>query len=225
MKKTIAYLMVIVAAIIVATTVLYNQKNERRLPVINPADVNQALVDSSLHHKGVDHTILDFNLTNQLGEEVNQSIIENKVVISNFFFATCPVICPKMSSQVMRVHEHYLENDDVIILSHTVWPEVDSVEVLREYGERFNADPKRWQFLTGDKHHLYNLARKSYLVAPSINDTTFDQGGEGDFIHTENVVLIDHKKRIRGFYDGTDSTAINQLIIDIQILLDAKNNQ
>ncbi len=127
-----------------------------------------------------------------------------------------------MSNQLKRVHDQYLTNDNVIILSHTVWPEVDSVEALFEYGERYGADPKKWLFLTGDKHHLYDLARKSYLVAPSINDTTFDQGGEGDFIHTENIVLIDKKRRIRGFYDGTDSTEVSLLIGDIQILLGSK---
>ena len=127
-----------------------------------------------------------------------------------------------MNNQLSRVHDKYVNNDDVIILSHTVWPEIDTIEVLKEYGERYEADSKRWQFLTGDKHHLYNLARKSYLVAPSVNDTNFDQGGEGDFIHTENIVLIDKKRRIRGFYDGTDSLEVSQLIEDVQILLEQK---
>jgi len=219
MKKTVYYLIVIAIAIVVATSILYQQKHERKLPILNPTDVNNALVDSSLHHKGVDHTILDFQLTNQNGEKVTQEVIKNKVVVANFFFATCPTICPIMNGQLSRVHDEYLNENSVIILSHTVWPEVDSVEVLKEYGELYDADPARWQFLTGDKHHLYNLARKSYLVAPSVNDTSFDQGGEGDFIHTENIVLIDKKRRIRGFYDGTDSLEVNQLIVDVQVLL------
>ena len=223
MKKTIVYLIVVGIVIsVIATSILYEQKHERKLPILNPTDVNDALVDSSLHNKGVDHTILDFHLTNQNGENITQEIIKNKVVVANFFFATCPSICPIMNSQLSRVHDKYLKNDNVMILSHTVWPEVDSVEVLKEYGERYGADVKRWHFLTGDKHHLYNLARKSYLVAPSVNDTSFDQGGDGDFIHTENIVLIDKKRRIRGFYDGTDSLAVNQLIVDVQILLDQK---
>ena len=144
------------------------------------------------------------------------------MTLNNFFFVTCPAICPKMNSQVMRVHNAYNKNDHVIILSHTVWPEVDTPSVLKEYAERYNANTKNWQFLTGDKHELYRLARKSYLVSPSINDTSFDQGGVGDFIHTENVVLIDDKKRIRGFYDGTDSLRVNQLIQDIQLLLSSE---
>ena len=223
MKKTIVYLLVITISIIaVATSILYEQKHERKLPILNPTDVNHALVDSSLHNKGVNHTILDFHLINQNGENVTQEIIKDRVVVANFFFATCPTICPIMNSQLSRVHAEYIENNNVIILSHTVWPEMDSVEALKEYGERFEADSKRWQFLTGDKHHLYNLARKSYLVAPSIRDTNFDQGGEGDFIHTENIVLIDKKRRIRGFYDGTDSLEVSQLIEDVQILLDHK---
>ena len=107
-------------------------------------------------------------------------------------------------------------------MSHTVWPEIDTVEVLKDYASRYEADSRRWQFLTGDKYHLYNLARKSYLVAPSEHDPNFDQGGEGDFIHTENIVLIDKRKRIRGFYDGTDSIEVSQLIEDVQILLEQK---
>lgn len=223
MKKSIVYLIVIAISVIaVATFILYEQKYERKLPILNPTDVNAALVDSSLQNKGINHTILDFHLTNQNGENVSQEIIKDRVVVANFFFATCPSICPIMNSQLSRVHAEYLKNNNVIILSHTVWPEVDSVEVLKEYGERYNANPKRWQFLTGDKHHLYHLARKSYLVAPSLQDTNFDQGGEGDFIHTENIVLIDKKRRIRGFYDGTNSLEVSQLIQDVQILLDHK---
>lgn len=223
MKKTIVYLIVVAISIIaIATFILYEQKHERKLPILNPTDVNGALVDSALQNKGVNHTVLDFHLTNQDGKTVTQEIIKERVVIANFFFATCPTICPIMSSQLSRVHNEYLKDNNVIILSHTVWPEMDSAEVLKEYGERYDADSKRWQFLTGNKHHLYNLARKSYLVAPSINDTNFDQGGEGDFIHTENIVLIDKKRRIRGFYDGTDSLEVSQLIEDVQILLDNK---
>jgi len=220
MKKTVVYLGVLAIAMVVATIILYNQKHERKLPILNPTDVNNALVDSSLHNKGVDHTILDFHLTNQNGENVTEDIVENKVVVANFFFATCPTICPIMNNQLSRVHTAYLTNDNVVILSHTVWPEVDTVEALKEYADLYSANSKRWLFLTGDKHHLYDLARKSYLVAPSINDTSFDQGGEGDFIHTENIVLIDKKRRIRGFYDGTDSLEVNQLIGDVRVLLD-----
>ena len=223
MKKIIVYLVVIAFSIIaIATSILYEQKHERKLPILNPTDVYPALVDSSLHNKGVNHTILDFHLTNQNGENVTQEIIKDRVVVANFFFATCPTICPIMNNQLSRVHHKYVNNDDVIILSHTVWPEIDTFEALKEYGDRYAADSKRWQFLTGDKHHLYNLARKSYLVAPSVNDTNFDQGGEGDFIHTENIVLIDKKRRIRGFYDGTDSLEVSQLIEDVQILLEHK---
>jgi len=223
MKKIIVYLVVIAFSIIaIATFILYEQKNERKLPILNPTDVYPALVDSSLHNKGINHTILDFHLINQNGDSVTQEIINDRVVVANFFFATCPTICPIMNNQLSRVHDKYVNNDDVIILSHTVWPEIDTFEVLKEYGERYKADSKRWQFLTGDKHHLYNLARKSYLVAPSVNDTNFDQGGEGDFIHTENIVLIDKKRRIRGFYDGTEPLEVSQLIEDVQILLEQK---
>lgn len=223
MKRTILSLILVAVIIItIATFILYEEKYERKLPILNPTDVNYVLVDSSLHNKGVNHTILDFQLINQNGENVSQEIIKDKVVVANFFFATCPTICPLMNNQLSRVHDKYLYNNGVIILSHTVWPEIDTVEALKDYGNRYEADSRRWQFLTGDKYHLYNLARKSYLVAPSEHDPNFDQGGEGDFIHTENIVLIDKRRRIRGFYDGTDSIEVSQLIEDVQILLEHK---
>lgn len=225
MKGVIALILVVIIGAVVVVNMQYDQVEKRVLPILNPTDVNKALVDSSLHNKGLNHTILDFNLINQNGESVTQNIIKNKVVISDFFFTTCPGICPKMTNQIKRVHDEFLNDDHVIILSHTVWPEVDSAEVLKAYAELHDAQAKRWQFLTGDKEHLYKLARQSYLVAPSITDTNYDQGGEGDFIHTTNVALIDKKRQIRGFYGGTDSVEIQQLIDDIYLLLESNNDQ
>ena len=118
-----------------------------------------------------------------------------------------------------RIYNHFKGNDKVILLSHTVLPERDSVPVLKDYSLQYEADPEQWLFLTGDKPHLYDLARKSYLVAPSLKDTNFTHGSENDFIHTENFVLVDNQKRIRGYYDGTDSTEVNELILDIEELL------
>jgi len=221
MKKVIALLSIVAIGAVIVMIMQKEQLEKRVLPILNPTDVNKALVDSSLHNKGINHTILDFNLTNQNGEQVDQNLIKDKIVISDFFFTTCPGICPKMTNQLKRVHDEFLENDNVILLSHTVWPEVDSVETMKAYADLYEADAKRWQFLTGDKNHLYKLARQSYLVAPSITDTTFDQGGEGDFIHTTNVSLVDRKRQIRGFYNGVDSVEIKQLIEDVYLLLEA----
>ncbi len=164
MKKTILYLTVVAISIIaIATFILFEQKHQRKLPILNPTDVNHALVDSSLHNKGVNHTILDFQLINQNGENVSQEIIKDKVVVANFFFATCPTICPIMNNQLSRIHDKYLYNNDVIILSHTVWPEIDTVEVLKDYGERYEADSRRWQFLTGREEACYTIWREKVI--------------------------------------------------------------
>ncbi len=208
---------IIGAIIVVYMTSLQQQK--RLLPILNPNEINPSLVDSSLQQKGIGHLISPFNLIDQDGNSVNESIIDNKIVITDFFFTTCPSICPKMTSQLKRVHDYFIDNDNIIILSHTVWPEVDSVSVLKDYSLQYEANNDRWKFLTGMKVHLYDLARKSYFVAPSIEDTNFKHGDENDFVHTENVVLIDSKKRIRSYYDGTEKLEIDNLILDIEALL------
>ena len=159
------------------------------------------------------HRIADFSLTNQDGETFNSKNLEGKFYVTDFFFTTCPTICPDMSSQLQRVQKKYSNLDDFLIISHTVQPEIDSPEVLKEYAELYEADTKRWIFLTGDKKTIYDLARKSYFAAVTEGD-----GGVDDFIHTENFVLVDKEKRIRGFYDGTSAKSVDQLIVDIEIL-------
>ncbi|MEC7128375.1 MAG: SCO family protein, partial [Bacteroidota bacterium] len=160
-----------------------------------------------------------FNLVDQHGLEVSENVIENKVVVVDFFFVSCGSICPIMTKNLKRVHDFYKKNHNVLILSHTVWPEMDSVSVLNNYANEHDANYETWRFLTGEKKELYRLARKDYMVVPAINDPNYQHGSEADFIHTENVVLIDKKKRIRGYYDGTDENAMKKLVSDIGKLL------
>lgn len=220
MKNLIPLLLVVGVGIAIATYMISEQNQKRTLPYISPADVNKVLVDSSLHNKGTNHTILPFNLINQFGDSINESAINNKIVIANFFFTTCPTICPKMNNKLNWVYDSIKEEKDVMILSHSVWPEIDTVEAMYTYSTQFDITTDSWYFLTGDKEQLYKLARQSYLVAPSVFDTTFDQGGEGDFIHTENVVLVDKEKHIRGIYDGLNDQEMKQLIDDVYLLLE-----
>jgi protein SCO1/2 len=217
MKSVWAVLLIFTIAVIAATYLLSDVK--RQLPVINPKDVNPDLVDESLHNKGVDHQILPFNLQNQEGEWITEKSVAGKILVVDYFFTTCPSICPMMTGELMKVNEHFKTTQKVMILSHTVWPEVDSVSVMKEYAGRYNADVSTWQFLTGSKSHLYALARKSYLIVPDAHDANYSHGSENDFIHTENVALIDTKGRIRGFYDGTDALDIQRLIEDIELLI------
>ncbi len=220
MKKTIlAFSAIIFVGVIAIFFIVKEEESKRKIPILNPNDVNPLLVDSSIQSKGIGHLITGFNLINQDGEKVNESVIKDKIVVADFFFTSCPSICPKMTSQLQRVQEEFKNEDRVMILSHTVWPERDSVPLLKNYAEQYNADKSKWLFLTGNKVHLYDLARKSYLVAPSLTDTNFTHGSENDFVHTENFVLVDAKKRIRGYFDGTDKEEVDNLILDIKELL------
>lgn len=189
--------------------IIANQK----LPVYNPGMINPDLVDESKQNITKNHRIADFSLINQNGETFTQKNLQDKFYVTDFFFTTCPNICKDMSSQMVRVQKAYKNMDDFLIVSHSVSPKYDTPKVLTEYGERYGADFDKWVFLTGDKKEIYNLARKSYFAA-----TTEGDGGEDDFIHTENFVLVDKEKRIRGYYDGTNPEAVDRLIDDIEIL-------
>jgi len=188
-------------------------KGNRSLPVYTPVMINPELVDESLRDERVKHRIASFELIDQDEEIFDQSQLDGKYYVSDFFFTTCPTICPNMSAQLQRVQAAYMEDEDFMIVSHTVQPEVDSAETLKAYAELYEASPTKWVFLTGNKKVIYDLARKSYFAA-----TTEGDGGVNDFIHTENFILVDKEKRIRGFYDGTSEESVDQLIEDISIL-------
>ena len=183
-----------------------------RLPVYQPASVNNELVDSTIVHKINYHKISDFSLTNQNGEIVTQKKYDNKIYVADFFFTTCQSICPIMTKNMKDLQDKLIEDSEILLLSHTVFPEIDSVEILKKYAIDNSVIDSKWDLVTGDKKEIYDLARKSYLAA---KDNNFS---EYDLIHTENFVLIDKKKQIRGFYDGTDKEEINRLINDIKIL-------
>lgn len=192
----------------------YHNPNNK-LKVINPSDVNHHLVDSSVAHINEGHTIAPFSFTNQLGETITEKNTAGKIYVTNFFFTTCGSICPKMTKQLQRVQSEFASDDNLLILSHTVNPSTDSVPKMKAYADRFEANHAKWWFLTGSKEELYKMARKSYLVVPDMEDPDFKHGDESDFIHTENFVLIDPDKRIRGMYDGTNPDEVTNLIQDI----------
>ena len=188
-------------------------KEDRVLPIYSPAMINPELVDESKQNVTKGHRIADFQLINQDGEEITNNDFDGFYYVTDFFFTTCPTICPSMSAQMQRVQKKYMDDEDFKILSHTVQPEVDSVPVLKEYANLYEANPNKWIFVTGSKKVIYDLARKSYFAAVTEGD-----GGPNDFIHTENFVLVDKDKRIRGFYDGTSAESVDKLIVDIEIL-------
>ena len=159
------------------------------------------------------HKVTDFSLVSQDGKTITQNDFKNKIYVTDFFFVNCEGICPLMSDQLVRVADAYKTNPDVLLLSHTVKPEEDSIPVLKQYALNHNADPAKWHFVTGNKSEINTLARTSYLLSNEEDD------GGIDFVHTQFFALVDPQKRIRGIYDGTDSTAVNKLITDIAILL------
>lgn len=226
MKAIIGFVVILVVGISIAVYInmnhysddpesAFNRSENNRLKVFNPFDVNPALVDSSLHDKKEDHTIADFSFLNQLGDTITKVDVSGKIFVTDYFFTTCGGICPKMTLQLQRVQREFADDPNFLILSHTVNPKTDSVEVMYNYAERFEANPEKWWFLTGSKEELYTMARKSYLVVPDKADPNFSHGDESDFIHTENFVLIDPDGRIRGMYDGTSPDEVSELMRDV----------
>jgi len=187
------------------------------LPVYQPAEVNEKLVDSSIIHVAKYHKISDFKLTNQNGKEITQANYKDKIYVADFFFTTCQDICPVMTKNMYQLQQELKNDNQILLLSHTVIPEVDTVEQLKEYAIENNVDDSKWNLVTGDKKQIYDLARKSYLA---VEDSNYN---EYDMIHTENFMLIDKEKQIRGFYDGTNSEDINRLLKDIEILKQSYN--
>lgn len=212
MKKNLAVVGLVFA---VCVAIGYFILKDDRLPVYNPTDISLELVDPSIADKSQGHRVSDFNLTNQLGEEVTLANLEGKVYVTDFFFTTCGTICPKMTKQLERVHKKFADRTDVMIVSHSVTPDIDSVPRLKKYADKHGADPEKWIFLTGDQDQIFRLARKSYFaVVPG------SSGAETGFVHTENFVLVDKERRLRGFYDGTSTEKVNRLMEDIQTLLE-----
>ena len=216
MKRIIAFLAITFTAVLIA---YFSTKDRKKpLPVINPIDVNSEMVDEDLLRKGYGHTIGDFSFINQNGKTITQNDIQDKIVVVEYFFTTCMTICPKMNIQMQRVNEHIRGNDDFKILSFTVNPEVDTVEQMKRYADAHNANPNQWHFLTGEKERLYHLARtRDFVLKPAEAQNLGDAGN--DFIHTNNFVLIDKQKRIRGYYDGTSIKETDQMILDIEELM------
>ena len=162
------------------------------------------------------HKVKPFCFINQYNEKVTEESVKNKIYVTDFFFTTCQSICPIMSTQLERVYTQFSTNNEVMILSHTVSPEEDSVNILKQYAMLHGVKDKRWLFLTGEKKQLYDMARHAYLL-----NNEYGLGDEDDFIHTQNFALVDKEKHLRGFYDGTDSADVTRLISDIKLLLQA----
>ena len=191
-----------------------NQDSNKQLPIYNPVDFNPKLVDKSVRNITENHTVSDFNLINQNGTIITSKDYENKIYVVDFFFTSCPSICPIMTNNMLKIQDEFINNDDIMLLSMSVTPEIDNVEVLKEYAIEKGVIDSKWNITTGQKKHIYELARKSYFAVVEQGD-----GGLQDFIHTPNFILVDNKKQIRGIYDGTEENQISRLIRDINVLV------
>tara|TARA_B100000497_G_C7603604_1_gene362610 strand:+ start:123 stop:791 length:669 start_codon:yes stop_codon:yes gene_type:complete len=208
------FAIVLLVLSIVIVSIFYQILKPREvLPIFQPAQVNVELVDSTIQHVKKYHTIADFSLINQNGKTVTQDTYNNKIYIADFFFTTCQTICPIMTDHMVILQNKLKLDPDIMLLSHTVTPEIDSVAQLKKYALNKGVLDSKWNLVTGDKKEIYQLARKSYLAVKSNGN-----GGEYDMIHTENFILVDQKKRIRGYYDGTLEEDIESLLNDIDIL-------
>ena len=220
-KKSIPTLIFLVIFSAISIPVFYHLlKVDNRLKIYNPVDVNPRLVDDSMLHIQKNHTIADFELKNQNGEIITNNNYKNKIYIADFFFTRCQTICIAMAYNMSELQEFYKNDDDIMFLSHSVTPVIDSVSVLKEYAQRKGVIDGKWNVTTGRKKHIYELARKSYFAVLDEGN-----GDENDFIHTEQFVLVDKERRIRGYYDGTEKKDMEKLKKDIVLLKEEYANQ
>jgi len=210
--KIVGLVLLLLSSVIVY--LFYNALVPKKiLPIYYPAMVNSEMVAEEIQHVRKYHTIADFSLTNQNGANITQEDYKNVIYIADFFFTTCPSICPIMTKNMASIQDQILNDPEVKLLSHSVTPEIDSVAQLKKYAVEKGVNDRKWNLVTGAKKEIYALARKSYLAVKTDGD-----GGPFDMIHTENFILVDKEKRIRGFYDGTDKVAVAELMQDLALL-------
>ena len=213
-KKYKWFLFIVTVLSIIILALFYSAlKPKKTLPIYNPSMVNPELVDSTIQYISKYHSIADFSFTNQNGKTITQKDYEGKIYVADFFFTTCGSICPKMTTNLVEVQKAFINNPKVMLLSHTVFPEIDSVSVLKKYAIKNGVIDSKWNLVTGDKKQIYAMARKSYLAVKLGKPEELY-----DMVHTENFVLVDSKRRVRGFYDGTKKEDIERLIEDINFL-------
>ena len=212
-KSTPTLIFLLIFSVVVIPVFYQLLKVDNRLKIYNPADINPRLVDESILHVQKKHTIADFKLINQNGEIITNKDYEAKIYVADFFFTRCQNICIAMTYNMGELQTFYKNDNDLMFLSHSVTPEIDSVSVLKEYALEKGVIDGKWNVTTGEKKHIYELARKSYFAV-------LDQGNgdENDFIHTEQFVLVDKERRIRGYYDGTNPKEMTKLKQDIDLL-------
>ena len=203
-------------AIFLVALVVFSQceQTESRLPILGRKEIKNVEFDGQIKADTIYHTIPAFSFVNQNGEVVTEETFRDKIYIADFFFTTCPTICPIMKTQMLRVYEKYEDNPDVMILSHTIDPKHDSVAVLYEFADRLGVSSEKWHFVTGDQDSIYDIGQNSYMVT-----ARQDPDEPGGYLHSGAFLIVDKQRRIRGIYDGTKEDKVDQLLKDIDKLL------
>ena len=187
----------------------------KKLPYLGEPDVVNKVIDGKEKEEKIYPTIPDFSFTNQDKQTVTQADFKNKVYVADFFFVTCPTICPIMKKNMLTVYKEFKDNPDVKILSHTIDPEHDNPDVLKQYATDLGVAGTMWQFVTGDREKIYDIGQKHYMVS-----AMEDSSQAGGYIHSGAFVLIDKERHIRGMYDGTTEEGTKKLMRDMKILLE-----
>jgi protein SCO1/2 len=191
---------------VVLLTLLSCREEERRLPILGPKEVQAG---DTLYH-----TIPDFSFIDQDSSLVTPETFKGSIYVADFFFTTCPTICPKMKREMLRVYEKYKGNEKVKILSHSIDPKHDSVAVLKDYADRLGVAGSQWHFVTGDREVIFDIAQKSYMVS-----ALEDEREPGGVVHSGAFILVDSDRRVRGYYDGTNAEEVDKLMRDMDLLL------
>ena len=216
-KRIGLLLLLLVFPVLVYLFLKFFGQNRYTLTRYFPQDVVEKTIDGKTINDTIFHKVPDFSFPSNSGEIVTQEITKGKIYVADFFFTTCPGICPQMSTQLKRVQEAFIDNPDILILSHTVDPETDTKEVLNAYAKKYKAIPGKWFFMTGEKNKIYDLAQKGYFIS-ALEDSNYSDADR--FIHSDKLILVDKDRIIRGYYNGTDEKDVDRLILEISVLLD-----
>ena len=210
-------LMVLAPAIALLLGLVSGCSQTDRLPILGEREAVTKQVDGKTVTDSVYHTIPDFKFISQYGDTVTATDVKDKIYVADFFFTSCPTICPKMKTQLKRVYERFNANPDVLLLSHTIDPAHDSVPVLKEFARELGVTGKNWLFVTGDRDKIYEIGQNSYMVTAQE-----DSSAPGGVVHSGAFILVDKDRHIRGIYDGTTEEGVDKLMADMEKLLNEK---
>ena len=198
---------------VAALSACKSNDSKTTLPIFGTRQAVTKIVDGKSVTDTVYQTIPKFKFVNQYGDSISNKDLDGKIYVADFFFTTCPSICPQMARNMLKVYGTYKNSADLRILSHSIDPKHDSVPVLKKYADKLGVSGNTWWFLQGKKEDVYSIAEKNYLVA-----VKQDSSAAGGYVHQGYFVLVDQQKRVRGAYDGTDAKQVDQLIADIKTL-------